>query len=63
MKTFLAHDGPRKDANPSLEQMEVAITSSQDIIEGDATQGSEFLDDAIRMKEQAFERGDVNEGG
>jgi hypothetical protein len=43
---------PSKDASPSLEQMEEATMSSQDPIEGDITQGSEFLDDAIRMIEQ-----------
>ena len=42
---------PSKDANLSPEQMEEA-SIAKDLIEGDFTQGSEFLDDAIRMIDQ-----------
>lgn len=42
MKHFLVPDGPRRDANPSPEQMESGIKPFQDLTDGDASQGGEF---------------------
>jgi hypothetical protein len=61
MKTLTAQDGPRKDANPSLNPIEASIKPFQDFTDEDASQGSEFLDDAIRMHDQALESVAVNE--
>ena len=44
-------DPTRKDLNPSSEQPREIITSVHEI---NTTQGSEFLDDAIRVKDQPF---------
>ena len=44
-------DPTRKDLNPSAEQPREIITSVHEI---NTTQGSEFLDDAIRVKDQPF---------
>ena len=44
-------DSASKDANRSAEQPQEITTS---VREENTTQGSEFLDDAIRVKEQPF---------
>jgi hypothetical protein len=44
-------DSTRKDPNRSAEQPQEIITS---VNENNTTQGSEFLDDAIRVKDQPF---------
>ena len=49
-------DSTRKDPNPSAEQPREIITSVHDI---NTTQGSEFLDDAIRVKDQPFKYNDA----
>lgn len=58
MQTALIEDGQRKDAVPSTAQMETGIDSTQDPSYGDAYQGIEFLDDAIRMEDQILETPD-----
>lgn len=61
MKTFIVQDGPRKSVNPSFEQMEMGIESHQHLTVEDSSQGSEFLDDAIRMHEQGLANTGANE--
>jgi len=52
MKKFIAQDGPRTGANPSIEQMEDGTKPLEHLTNEDASQGSEYLDDALRMHEQ-----------
>jgi hypothetical protein len=58
MKDSLVQTGRRKDASLLREQMEAEIGSFQYLTDGDAYQGIEFLNDAIRMEDQAFESTD-----
>lgn len=62
MKDSLVKDRRSKDASLSLEQMDMETGSFQYLTDGDAYQGIEFLDDAIRMEDQAFEsKGEIKD--
>jgi 3-deoxy-D-arabino-heptulosonate 7-phosphate (DAHP) synthase class II len=58
MKNLLIQDGQGDYARPSPQQLETGGDSEMDVSYGDAFQGIEFLDDAIRMEDQTL---DTNE--
>lgn len=60
MKDSLTQDRRLKDARLSPEQMEEEKGSLHFLTRGDAYQGIEFLNDALRMEDQTFEDAEEN---
>ena len=63
MKPRTARDGKHGEVHPSTDQFDVAIEPTEDPAYGDAFQGIEFLDDAIRMEDHVSDQQDSSTSG
>lgn len=52
--TPINNDLMRKDSSVSLEEIDTSLTPSMNWIDEDTSQGGEFLDDALRIKNQPW---------